>query len=835
VLIETLWQDIRFGARTLIKNPVFTAVALATLALGIGANTTIFSLTSQVLLRDIPVDRPEQLVIFRSPGDKSGSVHGDGDPAASFSYPMYKGLRDRSDVLAGVLARYAVPLSVAGRGQTDRVSGELVSGNYFQVLGVPATLGRVLTPEDETAPGANPVAILSYGFWQRRFAGDPSILNKTLQVNGATLTVVGVAPSSFIGVQIGRAPDIFVPITMKSQMTPNWDGLNDPRDYWLSIIGRLKPGSTPLRAQTALAPQYRAILEAEALLMKLGRDAQQRLVELPLLLAPGSHGRPILQSKVKELLLILTAMVGLVLLIACVNLASLMVARAAARQREVAVRISLGACRWRLVRQLLTESCLVALIGGGIGLLLSWWVLDGLVGTLRRNMGAAGLTATPDPTVMLFALAVSASSGLLFGLVPALRATGGSLHGSLKEQGIGVSESLSNVRVRKGLMICQITVTTVLLIGAALFARSLDNLQRLDVGVQTDHVVQFSIAPELNLYSPSRTIDLADRLRHAIASMPGARSVSAAEIAILADSSSTSNITVEGYPAAPDEDTRVGKNWIGPDYFSTMGVPLHSGREFTEADAASSPKVDVVNEAFVRRFFAGRTPIGSRFTFGAGDVHPDIEIVGVVSDSKHSSVRSSIQSFIYLPYAQQKTLGHLTFYVRSEQNPLNMAAALRRTVAQQDPDLPVYNLQTLVDQVDQSIFNDRAITFLSLCFGLLAAMLAAVGLYGVMAYTVARRTREVGIRMALGASRNRILWMVLNEVIRMTALGLAVGLIAAYALGRLVESELFGVKASDPLAFVIATLLLSAVAMAAGYVPARRASSADPMKSLRYE
>jgi predicted permease len=834
-VIDTLCQDIRFGARTLIKNPGFSTVAFVTLALGVGANTTIFSLTNQVLLRNLPVDRPEQLVILRSPGEKSGSISSDGDGSASFSYPTYKDLRDRSDVLSSVLARFSVPLSVAGHGQTERASGELVSGNYFQVLGVPPAYGRAFTPDDETAAGANPVAMLSYGFWKRRFGADPSILNKTLEVNGTSLTVVGITPQNFIGVQIGRAPDLFVPITMKPQMTPNWDGLNDPRDYWLAIIGRLRPGFTPARAQAALAPQYRSILQSQLPLIKLGLAAQQRFVEAPLVLDPGSHGRPILQRDVKEPLLILMAMVGLVLLIACANLASLLLARAAARQREVAVRIALGAGRWRLVRQLLTESSLIAIAGGGIGLVFAWWILDALVGTLRRNMGAAGLDARPDQTVLAFALAVSALTGLLFGLVPALRATRASVQGSLKEQGTSVSDGPSNVSLRKALITCQISITTVLLIGAALFARSLDSLERLDVGVRTDHVIEFSIAPELNRYSPVQTIDITDRIRHAIAERPGVRSVSAASIPILADSSSTSNTTVEGYTAAPDENTNVGKNWVGPDYFSTMGIPLKSGREFTEADAASTPKVAVVNDAFVRRFFAGRSPLGAHFVFGAGDVHPDIEIVGVAADSKHTNVRSSIQSFVYLPYAQHKSLGEVTFYVRTEQDPINVAATLAQTVGQHDPNLPVYNLKTLADQVDKSLFNDRAITALSLCFGVLSALLAAVGLYGVMAYTVARRTRELGIRIALGASRNRIVWMVLNEVIRLAGGGLAIGLIMAYALGRLVESELYGIKSTDPLAFSIAALLLACVALLAGYIPARRAAAADPMKSLRYE
>jgi len=820
----------------LAKSPGFTAVAVLTLALGIGTNTAIFSLTDQVLLRLLPVQRPEELVILHSPGPNPGHTWNDGDDAASFSYPTYKDLRDRNQVFSGLLARFPLSLNVSGQGQTERANGELVSGNYFEVLGVRPALGRVFAREDETAPGANPVVVLSYGYWTRRFGNNPGILNKQLIVNGTTLTVVGVARAGFTGVQVGQLPDVFIPVTMKAQMTPNWNGLEDRKDHWLAILGRLKSGFTRTKAEAGLQPLYQAILESELPLMKMSGESQRRFLDKRILLDPGAHGRQILQHDAREPLVFLMAMVGLVLLIACANLASLLVARGEARQREIGVRLALGAGRWRLVRQLLTESLLLALAGGVAGVVLASWTLDGLVGAIPQSYGAVGIEARLDYRVLAFAIGLSILTGVLFGLAPALRATRVDLQSTLKDQGASVSGGLSNVRLRKWLIVSQVALTAVLLTGAGLFVHSLMNLKRFDLGVRTDHVMEFSIAPELNRYSPPQTIALFDRMRRDIAALPGVRSVSAAEIAVFANNNSDSNVTVEGYAAREDEDTHVFGNSVGPNYFATMGIPLLGGREFSEADSASSPKVAIINETMARRYFAGRNPIGLHFAFGSGaKVHPDIEIVGVVKDSKHASVRQVIHPFAYLPYAQESDLGQATFYVRTIQDPAAMAAALRKAVQGYDANLPVYDFKTLPQQVTESVFNDRLLTFFSLCLGLLASLLAAIGLYGVMAYVVARRTREIGIRIALGATRENVAWLILREVVRMAAVGLVIGLCVAFATGRLIESQLFGVKASDPLVFALAAALLAAVAVLAGCLPARKAASVDPMVALRYE
>jgi len=577
-------------------------------------------------------------------------------------------------------------------------------------------------------------------------------------------------------------------------------------------------------------------MEGDAAALKLSaRDWQER-VNRKLVLDTGSHGRPILQHDTKQPLLVLMAMVGLVLLIACANLAGLLIARGEGRQREIALRLALGAGRLRLVRQLMTESLIVALAGGVAGLALASWTLSVIVNSIPENDGASGLTSQLDYRVLIFACVVSLVTGVLFGLAPAIRATHTDLQSVLKDQGVNVSGGKANVRVRKFLMMSQIALTAVLLAAAGLFAHSLLNLKTQDLGVRPDHVLEFSISPELNRYRPPQTIALADRIRKSMETLPGVRSVSTSEIPMLADSNSSSNITVQGYNAQEDEDMDVAQNWVGPNFLATMGIPLLNGREFSEADTSASPKVAIINEAMARRFFAGRDPIGLHLGFSEGkDVKLDTEIVGIVKDSKNTDVKTAARPFVFVPYSQSEHLGNATFYVRTNQNPEALTTTVRNLIAGFDGNLPVYGVKTLTAQVDEIMFTDRLVTVFSLCLGLLASLLAAVGLYGVMAYVVARRTREIGIRMALGATQQNVAWMILREIIGMLAVGLGIGLIAAYGIGRVVESQLFGVKAGDPVVFVIAAGLLVAVALLAGWLPSRKAANVDPMVALRYE
>jgi predicted permease len=831
--MQTLWQDLRYGARTLLKNPGFTLIAVLTLALGIGANTAIFSLTDQILLRLLPVERPQELVVLRSPEPKEGRRF-DED---AVSYPTYKDLRDRNNAFTGLLAWMAVALSIAGGGQTDFARGELVSGNYFDLLGVRPALGRVFTQEDDRVPGAHPVVVLSHGYWTRRFGADPGILNKTLTLNGASMTVIGVARAGFYGVQVGWNPDVFIPIMMKAQITPFWDGLNERNDHWLTIMGRLKPGLSLAQAKELLQPIYRSILEEELPLIRgWNAEARRKFLDKRLLLDDGAKGRQILQRKAREPLLILMGMVGLVLLIACVNVANLLLARGAARQREIAVRMALGAGRWRLIRQFLVESLLLSLLGGVAGLMVAAWTISGLVAAIPPNIGAEarGLSGELNPRLLVFNLALSVLTGILFGLVPAVRATRLNLEAALREQGPNVSGSRSHARFRKALVIAQIVLTTVLLVGAGLFARSLNNLRRVDLGLRDDHLITFRIAPTLNGYTAQQNFTLFNELRHGLAALPGVLSVSASEIPILFDSWNNASVTIEGYQAQENEDMHIARNWIGPDYFATMGIPLISGREFALSDTTAGPKVAIINETMARRYFANRNPVGSRFGFGWG-VRPDIEIVGVVKESKHRTARDQARPFLYIPYVQQADPGAITFYLRTEQDLASITPSLRREVNRRDGNIPIFDLKTLQQQADESMFVDRSLAALSVCFGLLAAGLAAIGLYGVMAYSITRRIREIGIRIALGATQVSVAWLILREVILLALAGLLAGVPLAFALGRAAESLLFEVKASDPLVFFAAILLLGSVVLLGGYLPARRAAKVDPMVALRCE
>ena len=836
--MHSLWQDVRYGLRMLAKNPAFTLIAILTLALGIGANTAIFSLLNQVLLRRLPVYNPKELVILKSPGPHHGHVWSDGDDAEIFSYPLYKGLAKNTSVFDGLIARYSFAASIASHGQTDRGSGELVTGNYFETLGVRSAFGRVLSPADDDVQGAHPVLVLSHAYWMRHFGGDAGVLNKTILVNNTEMTIVGVAQAGFSGIQIGQAPDIFVPMTMKGQMTPIRNGLDDWNDSFLAVLARLKPGFSMAQAQTGINVEYPGLLEQQAATLKMrkgGKDEKEFLSK-KIVLAPGAQGRTTVQRDSGPALTALFAMVALVLLIACTNVANLLLAKAAARQREFAIRSALGASPGRMMRQLLIESFLCALGGGVLGLIFGTWTMNILTQAVVSEAGIQGISSKVDGSILAFAAGATAVSALLFGLIPAWRATRTDVSQMMKDQGATTSAGPGHVRFRKFLVAGQVAFTLLLLTGGALFSRTLWNLRKQNLGLSTENLITFSISPQLSGYSDERTVALVDQLREKLASIPGALGAASSQIPVLTGTDMGTNITVEGRPNLDTDDHHVNFDAISPNYFSTMRVPLLSGREFNAGDTANTTKVALINETMAKEFFENRSPIGVHFATSSGNgVKFDIEIVGVVKDAKESHVRDGNRPYFYRPYAQFGKLSGMTFYVRSRQDPLLIANSLRSTVSSIDANLPVYELKTVERVVDEDLFAERIIAGLSAAFGGLAALLAALGIYGVLAYLVVQRTREIGIRVALGAVAGDVRGLVFKEVGWMVLGGALVGLPLAYGLGRLSASLLYGVNAGDFLVYASSLGVICLVALAACYVPSRRATRIDPIVALRYE
>ncbi|OLB82190.1 MAG: hypothetical protein AUI12_19555 [Acidobacteria bacterium 13_2_20CM_2_57_6] len=836
--MQTLWQDVRYGLRMLGKNPGFTLIAILTLALGIGANTAIFSLLNQVLLRRLPVRNPGELVVLKSPGPKRGHVWSDGDDSEVFSYPLYKGLAKNTAVLDGVFARYQFAASIASHGQTERGSGELVTGNYFDVLGVRPTLGRVLSPADDDVQGAHPVVVLSHSYWMRHFGGNAGVLNQAILVNNTEMTIVGVAQAGFSGIQVGQTPDIFVPLTMKGQMTPIRNGLDDWNDSFLAVLARRKPGVSMEQAQAGINVDYPGLLEQQAAMLKFrkgGKDEKEFLIK-KIVLSPGAQGRTTVQRDSGPALMALFAMVALVLLIACTNVANLLLAKAAARQREFAIRSALGASPGRMMQQLLVESFLCALGGGVLGLILGTWIMNILTQAVVSEAGVQGITAHVDGTVLGFAAAATVVSALLFGLIPAWRATRAGVSQMLKDQGSTTSAGPGHVRFRKYLVAGQVAFTLLLLTGGALFARTLWNLRKQNLGLSTENLITFSISPQLSGYDEARTVALVDQLRERLAVLPGVLGVGSSQIPILVGTDMGSNITVEGRQNLDTDNRHVNYDAVSPNYFSTMRVPLLAGREFNAGDTATNTKVAIINEAMAKEFFSNRNPIGVHLAMGSGnDIKFDMEIVGVVKNWKQEHVRTADRPYFFRPYSQFGKLFGMSFYVRSQQDPLLIANAMRETVRGADANLPVYDLKTVQRVVDEDLFAERVIAGLSAAFGGLAALLAALGIYGVLAYLVVQRTREIGIRLALGAAAGHVRGLVFKEVGWMVIAGALVGLPAAYGLARLSESLLYGVHAGDATVYAASLGVICLVAFVACHIPSRRATRIDPIVALRYE
>jgi len=828
--------NLKFAFRTLFKTPFVTIVAIVSLALGIGANAAIFSLFNQLLLKPLPVPEPARLVNLSAPGPKPGSQNCSqaGDCETVFSYLMFRDLEKVQTPFTGIAAHLSFGANLSARGQTQDAEGMLVSGSYFPVLGLNPAVGRLLTPDDDRAPGESHVVVLGYTYWQTRFGGDAAVVGQPLIVNGQTMTIVGVAPKGFDGTTIGVKPKVYAPITMRgfSQLSKAFD---NRRNYWTYLFARLKPGVSIEQARTAMATPYHTIVnDVEVPLQQnMSPQTMARFRAKPILLEPGSRGQSNVTREAKAPLTLLLGVTAFVLLIACANIANLLLARGAGRAGEMAIRLSIGAGRGQLVRQLLGESCLLALFGGIGGLVVAQWTLNLMVALLPAQ-AAETVTLTLDPIVMLFAAALAIGTGVLFGLFPALHSTRPDLISALKGQSGQPSGARSASRFRTSLATAQIALSMALLVSAGLFTRSLFNVSRVDLGLRADNVVTFQISPARNGYTVDQTRQLFERVEDELGALPGVSGVSSSTVPLLSGSNWGSDVAVEGFKAGPDTDSNSRFNEVGPGYFSTLGIPLLGGRDFTRGDAFKAPQVAIVNEAFAKKFGLVRDAVGRRMSKGS-NTPLTIEIVGIVKNAKYSDVKREIPPIFFIPYRQDETIGQINFFVRTGSDPERFLNNIPKMMARLDANLPVENLRTMPQQIRENVFLDRFISVLSASFACLATLLAAIGLYGVLAYTVSQRTREIGLRMALGAAPSRVRTMVLRQVGVMVAIGGAIGLAAAVGLGRLAQSLLFELQGTDPLVLAAAAVSLSIVALAAGFIPAHRASQVDPMSALRYE
>ncbi|MGH9842140.1 MAG: ADOP family duplicated permease [Blastocatellia bacterium] len=808
--VEDLWQDLRYGMRMLVKVPGFTFIAVLSLALGIGANTAIFSLLDALLLKPLPVKQPEQLVIV-------GGL--------SFSYPdpVYRELSVTNSVFAGMFTFHSLEMTMSDGSQAERVLGELVSGEFFTVLGVGPRLGRVFSSADNQTPGAHLVTVISYNYWRRRFGADPNIVGKKISINNYPFTIIGVAAQGFNDVEVGIAPDVRVPMMMKSQMLDHIDGT--------PVMARLKPGVSIEQAQAATDAIFRNIILTSGANPPRDRVFNSRRIQIrsartgiPDL---GVTGVANLRRQFSQPLILLMCLVGVVLLIACLNVANLLLARAATRQKEIAVRLAVGAGRLRLVRQLLTEGFLLSALGGALGLVFARWGTDALLGFLPQN---ATLEIKPDSRMLGFTLVVTVLTGLLFGLAPALQATRFDLIPALKNDAVGVAGSRRRWELRRLLVVLQVALSLVLLVSGGLFARSLRNLKVVDHGYTADQIVTMEIALDRSGYKLNQQRNFYAQLSEHVTALPGVKSVTYLIFLPFSGIESEGEIEVPGYQARPNEKPTALFNGIAPQFFATFGIPLLQGRDFNVQDSVESYKAVIVSDSFARYFFGGENPLGKRISTGP---FKDLEITGVAGDAKLWTLKETMARTVY--YAENQHIGRRRLCVRAIGDAGALVASIRHEVRGLDPNLPVFNVKTFADQINESISRERLVALLSSFFSLFALLLAALGLYGVMTYSVARRTREIGIRMALGAQAGNVLWLVLRQTLFLAFIGIAVGLPAALAAARLTKGLLFGLAANDPLTIVLAALVMIGIAALAGYLPARRAARVDPMIALRTE
>jgi predicted permease len=814
----------RYGVRMLGKNPGFTMIAVLALALGIGANTAIFSLVDETLVRPLPVPHPEQLVML-SMANQRGFTTG-------FAYPDYVDYRDRNEVFSGLIGYSQAALSLNANGQSERIDGMIVTGNYFSMLGVDTARGRGFSPEEDRTPDTHPVVVVSYGCWQRRFGADPKLIDQTISLNGYPFTVIGIAPAEFTGTVRGYAPEVYVPIMMLSQAQPAWENnpLTSRGFWWLRLMGRLQPGVTPQQAEAAMTALYEETHDSTQVggMMAEARPA----------LKDGRQGDTEMLNDLSFPLKLLMAIVGLVLLIACANVANLLLGRAAARQKEIAVRLAVGASRWRLIRQLLTESLLLSIIGGAGGLMLALWLTDLMATYAPPNDSTnLALNAKLDLRVLGFTLLLSLLTSLIFGLAPALSASKPDLVPMLKNESGASGAGARRFSLKNFLVITQVALSLVVLISAGLCLKSLRNLNAIDTGFDTAKVFVMSVDLGSGGYDEARGRTFYSQLTERVAALPAVESVSLASIVPLGGGGMIRFIErLEGYQAQPDEKLTMGFNIVGENYFNTMGVQLLAGRDFSPQDNATAPKVAIINEAMAQKYWPDSNPIGKHMDLGRGrkTAAQSMEIIGVARNSKYGNLTEAAEPAFYEPLQQWYT-SNMALHVRTAGEAKTLIAMVRHEVQALDANLPVFNVNTLAEQKSRALYSERMVATLLTAFGLLALGLAALGIYGVMAYSVSRRIREIGIRMALGAQVGDVLSLILRQGMALILIGVALGLAGAFAATRLLTSFLYGVSATDAATFALIALLLTAVAGLACYIPARRATKVDPMIALRYE
>jgi predicted permease len=830
----TFLQDLRYALRMLRKNPAFTAVAVLTLALGIGANTAIFSLENAVMLKMLPVKNPGELVVVGDPTE----VHSRrmGDPGVSvFSYPLYRDIRDGSSVFSGMLASgEAHRLRVTGDSIGEisgNTTGVLVSGNYFSVLGVNALYGRVITPDDDSGPGAHPVAVVSYGFWKNKLGENPNIVGQTLRINNYPFTLVGVAPPGFYGDTVGDAQDLWVPVTMQEQVISGRKWLEDYNASWLHVIARLKPGVTAENAAANLNLLLQQLVSGP-LKAKLSKDDLDNLKAARVPVTAGGGGFSDLRGDFQQPLLLLMVIVALVLLIACVNVANLLLARASSRRKEFAVRVAIGAAPGRIVRQLLTESILLAFAGGALGFLLARWGTDALL----KLSGNRDLEASPDLRVFIFTAAVCLLTGLLFGLIPALRSRRVAAALTLKSGSQNGSSANAGWNWGKLLVTGQVAVSLLVLFVAGLLVHSLQNIRNVDLGYNRKHLLVVSTDPLAAGYNNARTASFANQLAEQIGSLPGVRAVTSSKNGLFSGSESGNTIKVEGYTSKKEADLVAAFDEVAPNYFHGVGIPMLLGRDIGLQDTETSPRVAVINETMAKFYFGKANPIGRKFIVDDPGSKGPVEIVGVARDARDHKLKGTIDRRFYLPLSQ--ALGQLpgvNFVVSTVGNPVAVAEAVRKQIKNLDANIPVNNIRSLNELTERAISDQILIAQLSSVFASLALLLAAIGLYGILSYSVAGRTREIGVRMALGAQRGSVLKMILQEAGILVLVGVVIGIPSAILASRLFSSMLFGLKSTDPVSMLLVIAVLLAITLLASYIPARRATKVDPMIALRYE